>query len=150
MHWRARFRTWLDRRLPPETEAEVAAAPFVAAPAIRVRRRPQIGEDRAERRALQGDGARSASPWGVLDRLLDEPTLSVPKVTGAARRRAERRDAGVGRATGGRAGAQPALAASWDGVGAIGVRPPLDPSHNAPMSRACNRLSSTPLSDRTR
>ena len=121
MQWRARFRRWLDRWLPPAPEAVVAEAAAVAASPVRVRRRTKVGGDRAVRLALQGGGAHGAFTWGVLDRLLDEPTLTFPHITGASAGALNGAMLVSGWAGGGRAGAQQALAALWDGVGEIGA-----------------------------
>lgn len=70
--------------------------------------------------ALQGGGAHGAFTWGVLDRLLDEPRLAFPIVTGASAGALNGALLVTGHAAGGRAGAQKALADFWEGLGRIG------------------------------
>jgi NTE family protein len=70
--------------------------------------------------ALQGGGSHGAFTWGVLDRLLDEPSLDISGVSGTS---AGAMNAGVlatGWASGGRAGAQRALRAFWEAVSGHG------------------------------
>ncbi len=125
MHWRARFKQWLDRWLArtsrgsePE-RSEVPEIPAARPPAPRKR------EVRAEVRtlglALQGGGAHGAFTWGVLDRLLDEDDLAFPAITGASAGALNGAMLVCGHADGGRAGAQQALARLWDGVAGIGA-----------------------------
>ena len=88
--------------------------------------------------ALQGGGSHGAFTWGVLDRLLDEPTLAFCGVSGTS---AGALNAGVlatGFAAGGRAGAQAALRAFWLDVsgqgGCFGGTPPASPPRAWPFS----------------
>jgi len=70
--------------------------------------------------ALQGGGAYGAFTWGVLDRLLDEPRLRFPIVTGASAGALNGALLVTGHAANGRAGAQKALADFWEGLGRLG------------------------------
>ncbi len=71
--------------------------------------------------ALQGGGSHGAFTWGVLDRLLDEPRLAFPIVTGASAGALNGALLVSGFANGGRDGAKKALADLWEGVGRIGT-----------------------------
>ena len=69
--------------------------------------------------ALQGGGSHGAFTWGVLDRLLDEPSIAFDGVSGTS---AGALNAGVmasGFAAGGREGAQAALRAFWRDVAGV-------------------------------
>jgi NTE family protein len=86
--------------------------------------------------ALQGGGSHGAFTWGVLDRLLDEPTLDICGVSGTS---AGAMNAGVlatGYARGGRTGAQCALRDFWRAVsghgGCFGGTPPAPPGWGWP------------------
>jgi NTE family protein len=98
------------RRTAPRPEAAPLAAPM---PAARVDRAPID-------LALQGGGSHGAFTWGVLDRLLDEPSFDLCGVSGTS---AGAMNAGVlatGYASGGRAGAQKALRGFWVAVSGQG------------------------------
>src|SRR6202008_4237076 len=63
--------------------------------------------------ALQGGGSHGAFTWGVLDRLLEEPWLTIAGISGTS---AGARNAAVlvyGEQMGGAAGAREALGAFW-------------------------------------
>lgn len=71
--------------------------------------------------ALQGGGAHGAFTWGVLDRLLDEPRLAFPVITGASAGALNGAMLVSGFARDGRAGAKQTLADFWVGVGRLGA-----------------------------
>lgn len=67
--------------------------------------------------ALQGGGAHGAFSWGVLDRLLDEPTFTFPALTGASAGAMNATVMAHGLLTKGPDGAQDALKQFWQAVG---------------------------------
>jgi NTE family protein len=71
--------------------------------------------------ALQGGGSHGAFTWGVLDRLLDDPTLSFDGVCGTSAGALNAAVLATGWAEGGHAGAQAALRAFWLDVSAQGA-----------------------------
>ncbi len=71
--------------------------------------------------ALQGGGSHGAFTWGVLDRLLDDDTLSFDGVCGTSAGALNAAVLATGWAEGGRAGAQAALRAFWLDVSAQGA-----------------------------
>ena len=71
--------------------------------------------------ALQGGGSHGAFTWGVLDRLLDEPSLAFSGVSGTSAGALNAAVLATGLAEGGRAGAQTALRAFWTDVSASGA-----------------------------
>ncbi len=89
-------------------------------PAVRDRAKTQA---RAARRsdsaplaidlALQGGGSHGAFTWGVLDRLLDEPSIEPSGVSGTSAGALNAAVMATGWAEGGRAGAQAALRGFW-------------------------------------
>ena len=118
MHWRARFKRWLDRwlaRTPRDAEFELLGVKTTR------RRAPPKTGSRLLRLALQGGGAHGAFTWGVLDRLLDEDDLAFPSISGASAGALNGAMLVCGFAAGGRVGAQQALARLWDGVAGIGA-----------------------------
>ena len=70
--------------------------------------------------ALQGGGSHGAFTWGVLDRLLEEPWLRLDGVSGTSAGALNAAVLATGLAKGGRAGAQAALRAFWEGVAGSG------------------------------
>jgi NTE family protein len=66
--------------------------------------------------ALQGGGAHGAFTWGVLDRLLEEPTLSFEGVSATSSGAMNAIALAQGWMVGGREGARAALAALWESV----------------------------------
>lgn len=66
--------------------------------------------------ALQGGGAYGAFTWGVLDRLLDEPSFRPAAISGASAGALNAVVLAAGLATGGRAAAKAGLEALWRGV----------------------------------
>ncbi len=145
MHWRARFKRWLDQwldRIPvaspdgepdrdeperdePERGPAVRAKPrssAVRSPAPTTRPHPGRGPAlRPLRLALQGGGAHGAFTWGVLDRLLEEDDLAFPSISGASAGALNGAMLVCGFAAGGRVGAQDKLAQFWNGVAGIGA-----------------------------
>ncbi len=71
--------------------------------------------------ALQGGGAHGAFTWGVLDRLLEEETLSFGWVTGTSAGAVNAVALAAGLAQGGREGAHAKLREVWEGVHKAGV-----------------------------
>ena len=134
MHWRARFKQWLDRwlaRAPRGGEPDLSEIPTARR---RAPRKSEVGslpgslrqsQPRSPRRslrlALQGGGAHGAFTWGVLDRLLEEDDLAFPAISGASAGALNGAMLVCGYADGGRVGAQKALARLWDGVAGIGA-----------------------------
>ena len=68
--------------------------------------------------ALQGGGSHGAYTWGVLDRLLQEPTLAIEAVSGASAGAMNAVVLAHGLSVGGRQGAREALEAFWTAVSA--------------------------------
>ncbi|NWG46312.1 MAG: patatin-like phospholipase family protein [Alphaproteobacteria bacterium] len=75
--------------------------------------------------ALQGGGAHGAFTWGVLDRLLDEPRLAVEALTATSAGAVNAVIFAEGLRTGGRPGAQAALAELWERIARSAVFSPL-------------------------
>lgn len=78
--------------------------------------------------ALQGGGAHGAFTWGVLDRLLDEPNLSLEGVVATSAGAMNAAVLAYGLAEGGRSGAQTALANFWRRVSHASASGPLQPT----------------------
>jgi NTE family protein len=76
--------------------------------------------------ALQGGGALGAFTWGVVDRLLDEPTLNISVVSGASAGAMNAAMVVQGLTTGGPAEAQRLLEAFWRRVAVAAGSPDLD------------------------
>ncbi len=138
MHWRARFKQWLDRwlsRSPRGGEPELSELPTArrralgkpgggslrGSPRDSLRHSQQRSPSRSLRLALQGGGAHGAFTWGVLDRLLEEDDFAFSAISGASAGALNGAMLVCGYADGGRAGAQKALARLWDGVAGIGA-----------------------------
>ena len=106
------------------TDAEAIAAqsigPAMASAAMR--------EPRTINLALQGGGAHGAFTWGVLDRLLDEPKLSLEGVVATSAGAMNAAVLAYGLAEGGHRGAQKALANFWRRVSHASAFSPLQPS----------------------
>jgi NTE family protein len=66
--------------------------------------------------ALQGGGSFGAFTWGVLDRLLEEPTLHLDIVSGASAGAVNAVLVASGLQTGGREGARATLRQFWEGI----------------------------------
>jgi NTE family protein len=66
--------------------------------------------------ALQGGGAHGAFTWGVLDRLLEEPTLEIAAVSGSSAGAVNAVALAAGFVAGGADGARKRLAAVWDAI----------------------------------
>jgi len=85
-------------------------------------------EPRTINLALQGGGAHGAFAWGVLDRLLDEPSLSFEGIVATSAGAMNAAVMAYGLAEGGRRGAQKALANFWRRVSHAAAFGPLQPS----------------------
>ncbi|WP_085862088.1 patatin-like phospholipase family protein [Rhizobium sp. TAL182] len=85
-------------------------------------------EPRTINLALQGGGAHGAFTWGVLDRLLDEPSLSFEGIVATSAGAMNAAVAAYGLAEGGRNGAQTALANFWRRVSHAAASGPLQPT----------------------
>jgi NTE family protein len=77
--------------------------------------------------ALQGGGSHGAFVWGVLDRLLEEETLSFEGVSGTSAGAVNAVVLADGFAAGGREGARQALRAYWQKVSDLWSRGPFKP-----------------------
>lgn len=130
MRWLARFRRWLEEvtgrgavEAPPvPVDISVTRPPEMVRPAASpLQARRSRATPVALGLALQGGGAHGAFTWGVLDRLLDEPRLAFPVITGASAGALNGAMLVSGHAGGGRQGAQKALADLWEGIGRIGA-----------------------------
>lgn len=78
--------------------------------------------------ALQGGGSHGALAWGVLDRLLEEPGLSIEAVSGTSAGAMNAVVLAAAYETGGREGARAALARFWEAVSEAARFSPLQPS----------------------
>jgi NTE family protein len=78
--------------------------------------------------ALQGGGAHGAFTWGVLDRLLEEPQLDFEGVVATSAGAMNAAVMAYGLVTGGREGAQKALANFWRRVSHAAAFSPFQPS----------------------
>lgn len=78
--------------------------------------------------ALQGGGSHGALAWGVIDRLLDEPSLEIEEVSGASAGAMNAAVLAAGMASGGRAGAKAALERFWRRVSEAACFSPVQPS----------------------
>src|SRR5262245_54352289 len=75
--------------------------------------------------ALQGGGSHGAFPWGVLDRLLQEPWLQIEALSGPSAGAMNAAVLADGWTAGGASGARAALAAYWDRVAQAAIFSPL-------------------------
>jgi NTE family protein len=102
------------RRAASRPDAASRAAPIAAAaPADAAAAAPEpVPIDLA----LQGGGSHGAFTWGVLDRLLDEPTVDFCGVSGTSAGAMNAAVLATGFASGGRVGAQRALRDFWRAV----------------------------------
>ena len=75
--------------------------------------------------ALQGGGAHGAFTWGVLDRLLEQPWLSIDGISGTSAGAMNAAVLAAGHAAGGAAGARAALEAFWRSVSRAALLSPL-------------------------
>jgi NTE family protein len=89
---------------------EVAPAP---APVVPVRARPDRWPPRKLSLALQGGGTFAAFTWGVLERLLEEPTIEFDAISGASAGAINALLLACGLAEGGREGARIRLNRFW-------------------------------------
>lgn len=88
--------------------------------------------------ALQGGGAHGAFTWGVLDRLLQEPTLRVEGISGTSAGAMNAAVLASGFAVGGADGAREALTAFWRRVSDAAL---LSPLKRTPLDILLGRLS---------
>jgi len=84
------------------------------------RRTPRRDGDIILNLALQGGGAHGAFTWGVLDRLLEEPGITIGRISGASAGAFNGAALATGLALGGAQGAKEHLAALWTGVAQAG------------------------------
>ena len=89
-------------------------------PTTRRRTAPAKPRTNAIDLALQGGGSHGAFTWGVLDRLLDDESLSFSGISGTSAGALNAAVLATGMADGGRAGAQAALRAFWMAVATQG------------------------------
>ena len=111
--------------------------------------RPAAARARAIDLALQGGGSHGAFTWGVLDRLLEEPWLVFDGVSGTSAGALNAAVLATGLERGGRAGAQAALRAFWEGVAASGTcfgQPGHHPGHQAAQPSASHSAPHSALS----
>jgi NTE family protein len=78
--------------------------------------------------ALQGGGTHGAFTWGVLDRLLQEPSLELAAVSGTSAGAINAALLAQGLAAGGRAAARAALARFWARMAGLAACGPLQPT----------------------
>lgn len=78
--------------------------------------------------ALQGGGAHGAFTWGVLDRLLEEPTLEIEGISATSAGAMNAVVLASGMADGGAEGARAALDRFWRSVGEAAKLSPLQPA----------------------
>lgn len=80
-----------------------------------------IDDARALNLALQGGGAHGAFTWGVLDRLLEEPDITIPRISGTSAGALNGAALVTGYAHGGRDGAKAQLALLWQRIALTGL-----------------------------
>lgn len=78
--------------------------------------------------ALQGGGSHGALAWGVIDRLLDEPSLQIKEISGASAGAMNAVVLAAGLAKGGRQAAKEALERFWRRVSEAACFSPVQPS----------------------
>lgn len=78
--------------------------------------------------ALQGGGSHGALAWGVLDRLLEEPRLSITQISGTSAGAMNAAILAAAYEKGGREGAREALSRFWSSVSEAARFSPLQPS----------------------
>jgi NTE family protein len=94
--------------------------------------------------ALQGGGAHGAFTWGVLDRLLEEPWLTIEAISGTSAGAMNAAVLADGHAAGGAEGARAALEAFWRRVSQAAL---LSPFRRGPLDVLLGRwtLDSSPI-----
>ena len=94
--------------------------------------------------ALQGGGSHGAFTWGVLDRLLEEPSLRIDAISGTSAGAMNAAVLADGWTEGGAAGARAALEAYWERVARAAA---LSPLQRTPLDRLLGRwtLDSSPV-----
>ena len=88
--------------------------------------------------ALQGGGSHGAFTWGVLDRLLEEPWLSVEAISGTSAGAMNAAVFAHGMMVGGHEGARAALEEFWRRVSAAAA---FSPFQRSPLDRMLGRWS---------
>ena len=78
--------------------------------------------------AFQGGGAHGAFTWGVVDRLLEDPTFEIEGITGTSAGAMNATVLAYGHAKGGNEGAREALDAFWHGVAKAARYSPYKPT----------------------
>jgi len=126
-----RFRRLLDRvRGPWRRKANAPAQPAELAVDIRGLiasndEAATAARPRTLALALQGGGAHGAFTWGVLDRLLEEPGLEIPAISGSSAGALNAAALAAGHLEGGADGARRRLAELWQGVADLARSSPL-------------------------
>ena len=94
--------------------------------------------------ALQGGGSHGAFTWGVLDRLLEEPSLRIDAISGTSAGAMNAAVLADGWTEGGAAGARAALEAYWERVAGAAA---LSPLQRTPLDRLLGRwtLDNSPV-----
>ncbi|MBS0322013.1 MAG: patatin-like phospholipase family protein [Proteobacteria bacterium] len=113
------------RRTPRAGAARPAVAPKRRKAAPKGRRRTPAAGSVAVDLALQGGGAHGAFTWGVLDRLLEEPSLAFDGISGTSAGAMNAVVMADGLMRNGPAGARAALTAFWQRVSEAGRMSPL-------------------------
>ncbi|MDA9443605.1 alpha/beta hydrolase [Bradyrhizobium sp. CCBAU 51745] len=98
---------------PPPATIVQAPAPVVTTAAPVARTRPQQWPPRKLSLALQGGGTFAAFTWGVLERLLEEPSIEFDTISGASAGAINALLLACGLAEGGREGARNRLNRFW-------------------------------------
>ncbi|WP_426615627.1 patatin-like phospholipase family protein [Bradyrhizobium sp. McL0616] len=102
---------------PPAPPAPVAQAPVEVVTAVARVARDQVGSEQWPPKklslALQGGGTFAAFTWGVLERLLEEPSIEIDTVSGASAGAINALLLTCGLAEGGREGARSRLNRFW-------------------------------------
>jgi len=102
---------WSDAPSPPP--APILQAPVTPAPVVRAQTRANRWPPRKLSLALQGGGTFAAFTWGVLERLLEEPSIEFDTISGASAGAINALLLAGGLAEGGREGARNRLNRFW-------------------------------------
>lgn len=78
--------------------------------------------------ALQGGGAHGAFTWGILDRLLQEPSLDIAGLSGTSAGAMNATMVAYGLMQGGKEGAREQLSKFWNAIADFGAKSPLQPT----------------------
>lgn len=125
---------------PPRARAAATGAAAAAATAVRTTQAPKDSAATARKRppqpidlALQGGGSHGAFTWGVLDRLLQDETVSFSAISGTSAGALNAAVLATGHARGGREGARRALQDFWRDISRAGaIFSPFPPQNAAP------------------